>query len=204
MPSPVEIEQPIQLLVEGNDQRNFLEKLVCHLHLQGIQIQNFGGVDELSSFLLAFVKLPGFSDSVSSLGIVRDAEKSAKSAFQSAQSALQKARLPVPAAPGQRRAGSPAATAYILPGGGKPGMLETLLCRSFDAEPIKACIDDFFSCVDALPGSQPAPRRDKARAHAYLATKAEPQVSVGAAAQKSYWPLDHPVFTDLRNFLTSL
>ena len=203
MPSPAEIEQPIQLLVEGNDQKNFLEKLVCHLHLQGIQIQNFGGVDELSSFLLVFVKSRGFVDSVSSLGIVRDAEESAASAFQSVQSALRKARLSVPAAPGKRSTGSPAVTAYILPGGDKSGMLETLLCRSFSAE-VRACIDAFFSCVDAPPGSQPAHRRDKARAHAYLATKAEPHVSVGVAAQKSYWPLDHPVFADLRNFLTSL
>lgn len=204
MPSPVEIEKPGQLLVEGNDQRNFFEKFAFHLGIQNIQVQNFGGVDELNRFLSALVRLPSFSASVSSLGIVRDAEQNATSAFQSVQSALQKAGLPVPAAPGKRNPGPPAVTAYILPGDDRPGMLETLLCRSFDTDPVKKCIDDFFSCVDALPGSPPAPRRDKARAHAYLTTMVEPHVSVGVAAQKDYWPLDHKAFTGLRNFLKSL
>ncbi len=32
------IKQPKQLLVEGNDQRNFFEALIKHLNCQGIQI----------------------------------------------------------------------------------------------------------------------------------------------------------------------
>lgn len=200
----VRIKESKQLLVEGKDPKNFFGKFICHLYLQNIQVQDFSGINELHGFLLAFVKLPGFSDCVSSLGIVRDAEKNAKSAFQSVQSAVKNAGLSVPAAPGKRSAGSPAVTAYILPGDGKPGMLETLLCRSFDAEPVRVCIDDFFSCVDDRTGSQPTLSRDKARAHAYLTTKDEPHVSVGVAAKKCYWTLDHSAFADLRNFLTSL
>ena len=52
------IESAFQLLVEGNDPRNFFEKFVEHLDLAGIQVQNFGGVDELKRFLKGFVRTP--------------------------------------------------------------------------------------------------------------------------------------------------
>lgn len=209
MPSPgrveeaIQIGKPTQLLVEGKDQQNFFETFIGHLCCQGIQVQDFGGVNELGRFLPSLVKLPGFSNVVS-LGIVRDAEQDAASAFQSVRSALQKAGLSIPDAPDRRSSGSPAVTVHILPGGDTAGMLETLLCRSFEDEPVKGCIDDFFACVDGLPNSRPVVRRDKARAHAYLAVMPEPHVSVGVAAQKRYWDLDHRVFAGIRAFLQSL
>ena len=45
MPRAEEIKSEIQLLVEGNDQRNFFEAFIDHLSLENIQIQNFGGVE---------------------------------------------------------------------------------------------------------------------------------------------------------------
>lgn len=41
MTKPKEIEKEVQLLVEGNDQRNFFEAIVNHLSLNNdVQIQN--------------------------------------------------------------------------------------------------------------------------------------------------------------------
>ncbi len=88
MPELTEIKSEIQLLVEGNDQRNFFEAFIDHLSLENIQIQNFGGVRELRDFLDGLVSATGFRQIVQSLGIVRDAETSAGSAFQSVQSSL--------------------------------------------------------------------------------------------------------------------
>ena len=76
MPRAEEIKSAIQLLVEGNDPRNFFEAFVEHLSLANIQIQNFGGIYELRGFLSALVNAPGFQI-VQSIGIVRDAETSA-------------------------------------------------------------------------------------------------------------------------------
>ena len=45
---------------------------------------------------------------------------------------------------------------------------------------------------------------DKARVHAWLATRPEPHVSVGFAAQKGYWDLDHAAFAGVREFLKAL
>ncbi len=197
------IASTIQLLVEGNDQRNFFEAFIKHLSLTDVQIQNFGGVKELRGFLLALVSAPGFRDTVQSVGIVRDAETNARSAFQSVQCSLKNAGLPVPAQPEERAGSSPAATVLILPDGNQPGMLETVLCQSFAGAPEERCIDDFFRCVEPLPGAS-IQRPDKARAQAYLATKPDPHLSAGMAAKRSYWNLNHAAFGRIQQFLSGL
>ena len=132
MPRPAEIKSAVQLLVEGNDQRNFFEAFTSHLSISNIQIQNFGGVNELSDFLEGFVGATGFRETVQSLGIVRDAETSAErsvpkcSVFVGAD-----ATLPVPDSPAERTDTNPAVAVLILPGDNRQGMLETLLCESF-------------------------------------------------------------------------
>ena len=43
MTRSIQIKSEIQLLVEGNDPRNFFEAFIRHLSLANIQIQNCGG-----------------------------------------------------------------------------------------------------------------------------------------------------------------
>ncbi len=203
MPEPNTIESRIQLLVEGNDQRNFFEAFIDHLSLADIQIQNFGGVTDLRPFLSILVKRSGFRETVESVGIVRDAEASAEGAFQSVQSSLRNAGLPVPNQPEERTGGSPAVTVLILPDSNRPGMLETLLNETFANTQVDGCINDFFGCVEDASGV-PLQRPHKARAQAYLATKPEPHLSVGVAAKRDYWDLDHPIFDQVRQFLRNL
>lgn len=203
MARPKEIKSRVQLLVEGNDQRNFFEAFIEHLSLADIQIQNFGGINDLRAFLLALINAPGFREIVQSVGIVRDAETSAQAAFQSVQSSLRNAGLPVPNRPEDRTGSSPAVTVLILPGNSRPGMLETLLNETFANTPEEACINAFFECVEDSSG-MPTQRPHKARAQAYLATKPEPHLSVGVAAKRDYWDLDHPVFDRIRQFLAAL
>ena len=142
---------------------------------------------------------PGFQ-AVQSIGIVRDAETSAGGAFQSVQSVLSNAALPVPGSPVGRTNTRPAVTVLILPGDNRQGMLETLLCESFADNPVEDCIDGFFKCVESLPDVS-IEKPTKARAHAYLTTKPNPHFSVGVAAKKDYWNLDHSVFSTIRDFL---
>ena len=203
MPEPNTIESRIQLLVEGNDQRNFFEAFIDHLSLADIQIQNFGGVTDLRPFLSILVKRSGFRETVKSVGIVRDAETSAQAAFQSVRSSLENAGLPVPNQPEEHAGGSPAVTVLILPGDNRPGMLETLLNETFANTPEEACINAFFECVEDASGVS-IQRPHKARAQAYLATKPEPHLSVGVAAKRDYWDLDHDVFSRVRQFLRDL
>lgn len=211
--SPVTIVDPVQLLVEGNDPRNFFDKFITHLGLAGVQLHNFGGVHELTRFLAGFVVAPRFG-SVRSIGIVRDAERrteedmpddtqcaAAVSAFQSVQSSLRSVGLPIPIQP-EEESGTPAVSVFILPGDRDDGMLETLLCRTFADSAMDRCINGFFDCAAAAGGA--ISRRDKARARVYLTTKPHPHVSVGVAAQKGYWDFEHGAFDGVRRFLRAL
>ena len=221
----VAIERPVQLLVEGKDPLHFFAALTDHLGLAGVQVQNYGGINELGGFLKAFVKMPGFG-SVTDIGVVRDAEgpagavqgappgeaeaveprqrtvRHADRAFQSVCTALRNAGLPVPARPVERSESSPSVSVLILPGDGNDGMLETLLCRTFADSPVDACIQDFFACVDGL--GIPMSRPEKSRARAYLAATPDPQVSVGVAARLGHWNFNHEAFLGVRRFLGDL
>lgn len=202
MAQPSQIERPKQLLVEGNDQRNFFEALIRHLSLSDIQLQDYGGGDELRVFLPAFVKAPSF-DSITSLGIVRDAEESAQSAFQSVQGSLGKVNLPVPANAEKRQSGKPDISVLILPDKNSTGMLESLLCRTFEGSEVDRCIDDFFTCAKSSPNTS-ITNPDKARAFAFLTTKPNPHHSVGIAAHQGIWNLNHEAFDGVRDFLQAL
>ena len=213
--APEKIERSIQLLVEGNDARNFFKALVARMALAGsIQVQNFGGVDELRSFLSAFVKAPGFTN-VTGIGIVRDAEGGATEAhgggaannpaaraFQSVRGALEHVELPAPPGPVEPAGEHPTVRVFVLPGNDEPGMLETLLCRTFADTPEERCVETFLQCAEE--SGKPVERPDKARAHAWLATRPHPHVSVGVAAQKDYWDFNHRALDGVRQFLASL
>ncbi len=197
-----EIKQKKQLLVEGKDQQNFFEALITHLSLSDIQVQNYGSVNGLRSFLMVLVKARDFA-SVSSIGIARDAEVSARAAFESVQGALGKAGLFVPAKVGEREGGNPDVSVLILPEDDEPGMLETLLCRTLEGMKVNRCIDDFFECAEGLPDVS-IDKPDKARAFAYLTTRPDPHHSVGVAAKNGVWDLDHQAFDEARDFLRAL
>lgn len=198
----LEIESNVQLIVEGRDQVGFSEAILRHLGIIGVQIHDFGGVSQLRTFLGGFVASDGYN-TVERVGIIRDAEDSAEDAFRSVQNALASVDLSVPKQPGERTGGRPSVSALILPGGGRPGMLETLLCESFAETPANGCIDGFFECM-ATVSDVSIKNPDKARVFAYLTTTSEPRHSVGVAAQQGQWDLDHSAFDSVRRFLEEL
>ena len=203
MAASEQIEAGIQLLVEGNDQRNFFEAFRRHLSLDNIQIRNYKGGQDLREYLKGFVKIEGF-EAVHSLGVVRDAENSAENTFRSVQGSLRDVGLAVPDYPALRSGENPAVGVLILPDNIRPGMLETLLCETFVGTPRDHCIEAFFQCISALDVDA-VKRPDKARAWAYLTTQPDPHHSVGFATMKGYWgDLDQPVFEGIRDFLRSL
>ena len=198
----LEIESNVQLIVEGRDQVGFSEALLRHLEITRVQIHDFGGVSQLRGFLGGFVATDGFSR-VERIGVIRDAEDSAEDAFRSVQNALAEVGLAVPEQPEERTEGRPSVSALILPGGGRAGMLETLLCESFAETPANGCIDRFFECMAGVSDSSIA-NPAKARVFAYLATTPSPRHSVGVAALRGQWDLDHSAFDDVRRFVEEL
>ena len=204
------IETPKLLIVEGNDDRNFFQALAKHLSVSDVGIEPCHGRNALKCFLSGLVAATGF-DKLCSLGIVRDANGCAKSAFQSVQSGLRNADLPVPPkvaqpyeAPERMANGRKtlAVSVFVLPDCESPGSLETLLYQTLDRE-IDRCITNFLECAGDVDGDKPK-NKDKARVFAYLATREERRHSVGVAAKQGVWSLSHPAFKDLIAFVQSL
>ena len=209
--APAAIREEVQLLVEGNDERNFFEAFAEYLALGNVQVQVLDGKDRLRESLETLAWAVTDFRRVRTIGIVRDADDSADAAFESVRTSLGNANdairssgveFPVPARPEQLVGERPALNVLILPGDGQEGMLETLLCRTFAGSGVDRCIDGFFGCAEE--SGRAIHRPDKARARAYLATTPDPHFSVGVAAKRGRWDLDHGAFDGVRNFLTSL
>ena len=131
-------------------------------------------------------------------GAISEADK----AFRSACGSLRHVGLSCPPAHGQFSDGSPRVGVFIVPNGTDDGMLETLCLHSVSTLPEFPCVDAYFQCLQA---HQIAPKSlHKARAHAWLASRPEPDRRVGEAAQAGYWPWNSQAFDNLWAFLRSM
>ena len=63
---PTTISAETLLLVEGNDHRNFFEAFSKHLGISQMNIEDFGGVSQLSEYLSALVKSRELPESAAS------------------------------------------------------------------------------------------------------------------------------------------
>ena len=82
------------LLVEGNTPAHFFEAMLRFLGIdKTIEVWNFGGNQQLPTFLKTLASTAEFKRIVTSLGIVRDAEENAIAAKDYVTSAMDKAGL---------------------------------------------------------------------------------------------------------------
>jgi len=205
-----QIQKPKLLIVEGRDEQFCFEAaLRDHLGLTDIQVMPIGGKSLLTRNLTGLITDPNFA-TVGSLAVVRDADEttpgatmpSAAQSFQAVCGSLRHVNLSCPAAHGKFAEGPPRVGVFIVPNGTDDGMLETLCLHSVSTLPEFPCVDAYFQC---LQGHQIAPKNfHKARAHAWLASRPEPDRRVGEAAQAGYWPWDSSAFGDLWAFLRAM
>jgi hypothetical protein len=205
MPQPQQttpLAKPKVLIGEGRDEVNFLGALCTHLGLTDVQVEEYGGKGNLSRYLREFGVRPG-RPNVVSLGITRDADSAVAQVFQSICTLLGNNGLPVPVAAGQMAAGPPRIGLFILPDNQRDGMLEDLCLDAVQTDGAVVCVTEFFQCVGKNTLRQPKPMA-KARVHAWLASQDDPELRLGEAAQRAYWPWTNPVFQPLIQFLQTL
>ncbi len=205
MPSSIEIEQPKQVFVEGNDELRIFRALLRHLDLSNIQMQNLGGIDSLRTSLRIFKNRPGF-DAVRSLAVVVDADTNRDARRDQIRGALLDAGLPAPAQPLQLMSDGLLSVAYLIVPHDNPGtMIEDVCLESVSTDPAMECVEGYFECLSQAGVTGPrAHWTSKARAHAFLASRDRPGLRLGEAADSSVWPLDHGAFDPFRNLLTML
>jgi hypothetical protein len=201
MPSKVSerIDKPRLILVEGSDDKAFVEALIVQLDLTSvIQVMDYGGKDRLPLYLSDVLpNLPGY-DHVEALGITRDADDDAPSAFDSLKSALKKAKLPVPSQVMIVAGGRPAVVVMILPGTTPGRMLEDVCFAAFESDPAIPCVDGYFACLKQQgitldPGSYA-----KVRLRLLLFSKIEGELRLMDAVRKPWWPWTHSAFDEVR------
>ena len=193
--------KPKLLLVEGRDEELVLGALLRHLGIYDVQVQNYGGKNRLGYFLATVTGEPNF-DQIQSLGIVRDADDDARSALESVQGSLRNVGLSVPETFLDPVGNAPAVSVFIMPDNDGPGALERLCLNAWAEDPAMPCVDAFMQCVqdnvDMTPNAA-----DKARVHAFLASRETPDLRLGLAAQQGYLPWNS-AFDALSAFLQNL
>jgi len=199
------------LAVEGEDERNFFDRLLRHIDLADVQIEPVGGKYEFSVKLPALLHVPGFfeagdSPRVRNLAIVR--AKDRDSAFASVANIVRKAGLTPPDEHGAFSDGRPRVGIFIMPGETIDGtMLEDLCLKTVEGHEAMRCVAEFASCVGAFPSAPKNVSKAKAqvfKAQVFLAAQTDTVDAVGLGAQKGYWDFDSPALGELKSFLEHL
>ena len=201
----IEIKADRLLLVEGNDDQNFFQKLIEDIGLDGIQIISMKGKENFGiPNLKSIINTPGFRE-VKSLGIVLDADENADDTFSSICTVLRECGLPVPAQPMEIISASLKVGALVIPPGATRGEIEDLCLAAIKEYNELECIENYFSCLkEKLPLDKFPKDLSKAKIQAFLASREESVPHLGVAAQKGFFPLDHNIFEDIKIFLRSL
>ncbi len=200
--SALKLSKPKLLIGEGREEQLFFTAFLTHLNISDVQVEHYGGKQKLPSYLKNLPNIPGYLE-VISLGITRDADNSAQSAFESVCSSLRRASLPVPSQPGEIVGDTPQVSVLILPDGQNEGMLENLCLTAIETDPVLQCVDEYFDCVYRTVGREPN-NMAKARVHAWLSSQIESDKRLGEAAKAGYLPWDSPGFDSLKQFLQAL
>jgi hypothetical protein len=81
-------------------------------------------------------------------------------------------------------------------------MIEDVCLDSVAADPAMPCVDGYLACLAAAGFT--VRHRAKARLHAFLASRTEPDTDIGTAARWGYWPFGSPAFGPLVDLLRAM
>ena len=211
MPPKFEIKQPKLLLVEGADAYYFFIWACQAFGVNDVQVMDFGGVKDLTSYLKTLSMLPGYED-VTTLVIARDAENDPLSAIDSVKNSLKKASLAVPRHPFRFAGQAPKVAFMILPGfetndTGKqapiPGTLEDLCWHIVKDSSIFECVELYVQCLQNK-GSQ-ITRLHKTKLHSYLSGKNNfVGLKIGEASKAGAWDWTHDRLQIFKAIITDM
>lgn len=208
MSKPKELNPGLsQLLVEGVDAKFFCMWARRAYGFENIQVQDFGGINDLDDFLDMIKVLPNY-EKVPAILIVRDAETNPEGAIQSIKNSLVKNGFCVPEEPYSYLSGKPGIEFAILPGivnsEGKyyPGALEDLCMLTVKTDPILEHVDNF---LENIQRKVTLTHLHKSRLHSYLAVKNKfVGMKIGEAAKAGAWDWNHPELAKLKKAMVDI
>ena len=193
--TPRPIEATPMLLGEGKEEEVFLEALLKHLGIFGVQVENYGGKSNLAPLLKALKNRSEFAQ-VDKLSILRDADDDPTGAASSVDNAIAQAAF----------AAELTVRKLILPGGTQVGALENLCLQSIAGRPIETCVEEYISCAARATGHihTTTTNKAKSRIHAWLAAQPRPDLRLGLAAADGLIDWSSSAFDQLREFVRDL
>ena len=169
-----------------------------------MEVSDFGGVSELRGFLSAVWNASGARTTIEAIGIIRDAETDAGAAFQSAKDAVRAIGLCPAESPLQVVGHKPRIGILILPPEKREGMLEDVCLEAVRCDAAMPCVDEYIECVsEKVPGWRDGNGK-KSRVQAFLASRREPGLKLGEAAQLNAWNWDHATYGPIKQFISDL
>lgn len=202
-PAPEPVKKSKIVITEGIDGQAVFAELINYLGFRKkFEVRNMGGKDNMHSYIPTLATLNDFKTQVSSLCIVRDADDSPESAFQSARDALKKAELPIPDKPFSVARKKLTTMIIVLPDGIEKGELEDLLLSSVKSDASMSCIKSYFKCLKQRLKEMPR-KMAKAKVQAFLASRPRP-LPLRHAVRKGYFEWEEEAFDKVRDALKQL
>jgi hypothetical protein len=192
------------LAVEGQDEIAFFKELFEHMGMLDIvDLLEVKGKDNFKNEIPLLTRTTGFND-LEAVAIIRDADDSYKSAFESVKSVLKKNSLQAPERPGEFSQGNPKVGVFIMPDNKNSGMLENLCLETVKEKEEMKCVNRFIDCANQLENPPKPKDIAKAKVQAFLALMPEVPNQVGLGAKKRCWDFDSAELAPLKNFLSEL
>jgi hypothetical protein len=186
---------------EGKDDVAVVRGLVSQLKLD-IQVEEYGGKNNLPIFLESLQKRPDFAQqNVSAFAVLRDANGDADASFDSVRGRLEQNGFPSPDANATFAEAVPRVGVFIVGVNGR-GMIEDVCLNSVSDRPEFSCVDNYFNCITQKSGRSDF--SSKAKVRVWMASHVDYDYRVGLAAEAGYWPWESPAFDSLKNFLRAL
>ncbi len=191
------------LLVEGRDAWNFFIWALKAYNIASVQVQNFGGITQLRTYLETIKLIDGF-DNVETLLIARDAETNAKGAVASIASSLKNAGFNAPVAPFEFTRGRPKTCFMLFPGYNSKGVLENGaledLCLKTIEDNVILSTEKYLKDIEE--NHHTLIRRHKSKLYAYLSVKnAYVGAKLGEAAKIGAWNWESDIMKPFKDIL---
>lgn len=199
------------VLCEGKEDLLVIQTLAAHAGIgEKLVFEQYGGKDNLRNYLRLLKARPGYvRGEYSRILVTRDADADFNSAWDAVKGAVQDIFSVNPASPGAwcQIEDAPEIAAWIIPGVGEKGMIETLCVESSRSKipEVLACLDSFIECLNGVHGD---PVHEKARFAIWTIAARGPdakgRMSLEYAIPNLPIDWDDTAFTPLRELLVGI
>ncbi|MEJ5258474.1 MAG: DUF3226 domain-containing protein [Fervidobacterium sp.] len=200
---PREISEPNLLIVEGTNDKEFVNALIQSIGGQRYMIVELQGKNNLSDVLPKISKVSGFGN-IRNLAIILDADDSPVRTFQSAKNSLRKAGLPVPSTVGEVFTKlKPNVGVFLFPDCQSNGTVEDLIIKTIN-KAVLDCIEAYHVCITEKAENTNFKISSKSKLYRYLAIQKEPSRSLDLAVKRKHIDLQSPEFDRIKESLRKI